>query len=81
MECPMFAMFLRRTSTRNALHCVQDFIKSSTLRPIAACLVTGNVTGVVNVDVVIDSFQSGIRRAGSSTVPVSVDGAGRSAIG
>jgi hypothetical protein len=35
----MFAMFLCRTSTRNALHRLQDFIKAQLIRPLAASLV------------------------------------------
>jgi hypothetical protein len=81
MESPMFAMFLCRTSTRNALHRHQDFIKAQLIRPLVASVVAGNVTGVVNVDVVIEPFQSGIRHTGYSTVLVPVDGAGGSVIG
>jgi hypothetical protein len=80
-ECPMFAMFSVRASTRNPLHRLQDFIKAPLTPPHRGLACSGYVTAVGNGDVVIESFASGIRHTGSSAVPVPVDGEGGSAIG
>ena len=81
MEYLMCAMFLLLDPDTQRAYRLGDFIKAQLIRLLAAFLVAGYVTGVANVDVVIESFQSAIKHTGSSTVPVPIDGAGGSAIG
>ena len=80
-EYPSCAVFLLQDLDTQRVYRLYDFTTAQLIRPDVAYCVAGKVNSADRLYLVIESVRPNLKHLRSSTVPVTADGAGGSAMG